>query len=126
MWMRLLLLRIQLCNHIGGWFDACRWAIIKDEAVYQRMTTYMMLNTAGVSRDSQLRALKLLKVVLQGRGREIFEFGYESMRDRWENLINTLLASKRFSLQKIEPQFCSFFQKVRAPSPGNMLLLKIY
>jgi hypothetical protein len=90
------------------------------------MTTYLMSNTFGVSRDSQLRALKLLKVVLQGRGREIFEFGYESMRDRWESLINTLLSSKRFSLQKLAPQFCSFFQKVRAPPPGNMLLLKIY
>lgn len=83
------------------------------------MIEYTGLNTMGVSRDAQLRALKLLKVVLEGRGREMFKFGYETMRDRWEKLRETLSISKRFSLQKIEPQHCNFFQKAREPSPGN-------
>ncbi|XP_059460442.1 tryptophan aminotransferase-related protein 3-like [Corylus avellana] len=105
----------KLTGHAGARFG---WAIIKDEAVYERMTTYMALNTIGVSRDSQLRALKLIKVVLEDRAREIFEFGYEIMRDRWEKLSKTLSTSKRFSLQKLAPQYCSFSQKVRAPSPA--------
>ncbi|KAJ7974003.1 Tryptophan aminotransferase-related protein [Quillaja saponaria] len=102
-------------GHAGSRFG---WAIIKDEAVYQRMQSYVGYNTMGVSRDTQLRALKLLSVVLEGEGREIFEFAYNTMRQRWERLSNILSMSKRFSLQKIAPQFCSFFQKVRGPSPA--------
>ena len=99
---------------------ACRWAVIKDEAVFERMTTYLTLNTIGVSRDAQLRALKLLNVVLQGRsGRDIFEFGHKIMSDRWEKLNQTLSVSTRFSLQKIGSQYCNFFQRIPEPSPGN-------
>ncbi|GLT65408.1 hypothetical protein SLA2020_378440 [Shorea laevis] len=105
----------KLTGHAGSRFG---WAIIKDEAVYERMTTYLSLNTFGVSRDSQLRALKLLKVVLRDGGREIFKFGFQTMRDRWEKMSNTIFTSKRFSLQKLEPQYCTFFQKVRGPSPA--------
>ncbi|GLT65407.1 hypothetical protein SLA2020_378430 [Shorea laevis] len=106
----------KLTGHAGARFG---WAIIKDKAVYERMTTYMDLNTIGVSRDSQLRALKLLKVVLKDGGRGIFEFGFQTMRDRWEQLRNTLFKSERFSLQKFdEPQYCTFFQKVRGTSPA--------
>ncbi|KAJ0087044.1 hypothetical protein Patl1_07985 [Pistacia atlantica] len=95
-----------------------RWALIKDEAVYERMINHMTLNTMGVSRDSQLRALKLLKVVLQSRGREIFEFGYKTMQNRWEKLSKIVSLSNRFSLQEIAPQYCNFFHKVRPASPA--------
>ena len=96
-----------------------RWAVIKDEAVYQKMLTYINSNTMGVSRDAQLRALKLLDVVLEGDGKEIFQFAYTTMRERWMRLRHIISKSKRFSLQKIAPQYCSFFKRVRDPSPGN-------
>lgn len=100
------------------WF--CRWAVVKDEAVYQRIVLYMTLSEMGVSRDAQLRALKLLKVVLEeGEGNEIFEFAYQTMRKRWERLGQVISMSNRFSIQEIPPQFCTFFQKVRGPSPGD-------
>lgn len=87
--------------------------MIKDEALYQRMVTFVGLNTMGVSRDTQLRVLKILKVVLnEGGGREIFQFGYSTMKDRWEKLSKTISKSKRFSVQEIEPQYCTFFQKI--------------
>lgn len=105
----------KLTGHAGTRFG---WAIIKDKAVYDRMIQYMDLNTMGVSRDSQLRALKLLKVVIEGGGREIFDFGYKTMRDRWQKVSETLSKSKRFSLQKIAPQYCNFFHKVRESSPA--------
>ncbi|KAL9666951.1 hypothetical protein QQ045_001295 [Rhodiola kirilowii] len=38
------------------------WAFVKDKATYERMSAYMMFSTMGASRDTQLRALKLLKV----------------------------------------------------------------
>ena len=96
-----------------------RWALIKDEAVYQRMSTYVKLNCLGISRDAQLRAYKLLKVVMEGSGREIFEFGHATMKNRWEKLSSALSVSKRFSIQDIAPQYCTFFQTVRAASPGD-------
>ena len=97
----------------------CRWALIKDKDVYETMLDYMSLNTVGVSRDTQLRAFKLLKVVTQGRGREIFKFGYKTMKDRWEKLNKALLMSRRFSVQENSPQYCTFFGKVKRPSPGD-------
>ncbi|KAK6246457.1 hypothetical protein QUC31_001223 [Theobroma cacao] len=105
----------KLTGHAGSRFG---WAVIKDESVFDRMTKHIGVNSIGVSRDSQLRALKLLKVVLEGEGREIFEFGHQTMKIRWENLVKGLSSSNRFSLQKIEPQYCTFFHKVRESSPA--------
>ncbi|KAG6784009.1 hypothetical protein POTOM_009691 [Populus tomentosa] len=105
----------KLTGHAGSRFG---WAIIKDKDIYQRMLTYLTLNTLGVSRDSQLRALKLLKVVLATGGREIFEFGHETMRKRWEKLNKVISTSKRFSLQKIMPRYCTYFQQIRGASPA--------
>ncbi|XP_015886333.2 tryptophan aminotransferase-related protein 4-like isoform X1 [Ziziphus jujuba] len=105
----------KLTGHAGARFG---WAVIKDETIYQRMTMYIGVNTMGVPREAQLRALKLINVVLQGRGREIFEFGYKTLSNRWENLSQTLSVSTRFSLQKIGDQYCRFFHKVRKPSPA--------
>ncbi|THU72823.1 hypothetical protein C4D60_Mb04t16250 [Musa balbisiana] len=96
------------------------WAVIKDEKIYERVTRYMLLNTMGVSRDTQLRVLKLIKAMIEAVGREddIFEFGYRTMRERWSKLISIVSASNRFSLQKLSPQFCSYFKKSREPSPA--------
>ncbi|CAL0328560.1 unnamed protein product [Lupinus luteus] len=105
----------KLTGHAGTRFG---WAIIKDEEVYLKMLTYVQLNTMGISREAQLRALKLLDVVLEREGREIFEFGYKIMRDRWMRLKKVLSKSTRFSLQKLSPQYCSFFKRVRDPSPA--------
>lgn len=105
----------KLTGHAGSRFG---WAFIRNEEVYQRMYRYLQLNTMGVSRDTQLRALKLVKVLVEDGGREIFEFGYKTMTKRWERLRKSLSMSKRFSLQKIPPENCTFFQKVRDPTPA--------
>jgi hypothetical protein len=88
------------------------------------MANYMDLNTYGVPRETQLRALKLLNVVLDGNGRQMFDFGYEAMKYRWEKLTKTFSASERFSLQELEPKYCSFSKEVRAPTPGSFLYSK--
>ncbi|XP_027357438.1 tryptophan aminotransferase-related protein 4-like [Abrus precatorius] len=105
----------KLTGHAGSRFG---WAIIKDEAVYKRMLTYMDLSTYGVSRETQLRVLKLLKVVLSGNGRSMYEFGYNTMKNRWTRLGKILSQSKRFSIQDLKPQSCSFRQQLRTPSPA--------
>lgn len=84
------------------------------------MTSHLQLNTMGVSRDTQLRALKLLKVVLEDGSRDIFEFGYAKMKNRWERLRSAFSLSNRFSLQKLPSQHCNFFQKLREPTPGGL------
>jgi len=77
----------------------------------------------GVSRDVQLRVLKLLDVATEGDGKEIFQFTYSTMRDRWIRLKQIIYKSKRFSLQKLSPQYCTFFKRVRDPSPGKCQFL---
>ncbi|CAK9134670.1 unnamed protein product [Ilex paraguariensis] len=105
----------KLTGHAGTRFG---WALVKDEAVYQRMLEYISMSELVTSKDTQLRALQLLKVVLEGDARQIFDFAFHRMRDRWEKLSKTLSTSKRFSLQVIAPQYCTFYQKVRGPSPA--------
>ncbi|XP_058111304.1 tryptophan aminotransferase-related protein 3-like [Magnolia sinica] len=102
-------------GHAGSRFG---WALIKDEDVYQKMSNYTRLNTQGVSRDTQLRAFKLLKTVLKDGGRDLFQFGHNTTRDRWVRINNILSKSKRFSLQKLAPKYCSYFKKITDPSPA--------
>ncbi|PSS19522.1 Tryptophan aminotransferase-related protein [Actinidia chinensis var. chinensis] len=105
----------KLTGHAGSRFG---WALIKNEAIYQRMATYVYENSVGVSQDTQLVALKLLKVVLEGNGGDFFDFGSTTMRSRWETLSEALSVSNRFSIQEIEPRYCRFFRQVRVTSPA--------
>ncbi|KAL8172393.1 hypothetical protein V2J09_024197 [Rumex salicifolius] len=106
----------KLTGHAGSRFG---WALIKDEALYEKMKEYVRYNILVLSHETQLRALKLLKVAVEkGEGREIFEFGHGKMRDRWQRLNQVLSKTQRFSLQHIPSQFCNFFQRVREASPA--------
>lgn len=105
----------KLTGHAGSRFG---WAVVKDENVFQRMSTHMTMSTLGVSRDTQLRALQLIKEVLSQRGKEIFDYGYRTLSNRWEKLNETLSISTRFTLQEIGAQYCNYFQKIRGPSPA--------
>lgn len=101
------------------YLDYGRWALVKDEGVYQRMSQYITLAEMGLSREAQLRALSLMKTILKGNGAAIFEFAHQKMQYRWQKLSETISLSKRFTLQEISPQFCNFFEKIRDPSPGD-------
>ncbi|CAN6455947.1 unnamed protein product [Victoria cruziana] len=104
----------KLTGHAGSRFG---WAVVKDKGVYQKMEDYVELNTLSVSHDVQLRALKLLNVVLDS-GSEIFRFGYETMRSRWLTLQRVISRSNRFSLQRLSPHYCKYFKRVTGPSPA--------
>ncbi|KAG9143752.1 hypothetical protein Leryth_011426 [Lithospermum erythrorhizon] len=105
----------KLTGHAGSRFG---WALVRDENVYSQMNMYLSMSEMGISRDTQLRAFQLLKTVVEGDGKDIFRFAYSNMKKRWENLTKIISLSKRFSLQEISPQYCTFFQKVRGPSPA--------
>lgn len=87
--------------------------------------TYMSLSTYGVPRETQLRVLKLLKTVLKGEAKELFGYGHGIMMERWNKLSRVLSSSTRLSLQELEPQHCSYSHKIRAPSPGNIIIIII-
>ncbi|KAL0440386.1 UNVERIFIED_CONTAM: Tryptophan aminotransferase-related protein 4 [Sesamum latifolium] len=104
-----------LTGHAGSRFG---WAIVKDKDVYENMLKYKSLADSGTSKDTQLRALKLIKVVLEDGGRGIFNFAHKTMRGRWTKLNHVLSLSKRFKLQEIPPAFCNYSRTVRGASPA--------
>ncbi|KAL0324887.1 UNVERIFIED_CONTAM: Tryptophan aminotransferase-related protein 4 [Sesamum radiatum] len=102
----------KLTGHAGSRFG---WALVKDKQVYENMIQYIQIAEMGTSKDTQLRALQLLKAI---HGQKIFHFAYKTMRDRWEKLSEIVSRSNRFTIQEIPPLFCNFFEEVRGPSPA--------
>ncbi|OIS97363.1 tryptophan aminotransferase-related protein 4 [Nicotiana attenuata] len=105
----------KLTGHAGS---RVGWAIVKDVNVYKRMMEFIDVAEMGTSKDGQLRALTLMKVVAQGDGKQLFNFAHQILSDRWEKLSRIFSLSKRFSLQRIPTQYCTFLDRVRAPSPA--------
>ncbi|KAF6149486.1 hypothetical protein GIB67_011387 [Kingdonia uniflora] len=105
----------KVTGHAGSRFG---WAVVKDKDVYERIAQYINLNILVATHDTQLRALKLLSVALKGGGKELFGFGYKAMRHRWKKLSRSLSKSSRFSLQNLEPMYCTYFEEVTGPSPA--------
>nr|BAD06448.1 alliinase-like [Allium cepa] len=108
-------------GHSGSRFG---WAMIKEEKVYNKITEYMQQNSEGTSHETQLRTLKLIKEILlqiktkRGTMGDINEFGYQALRKRWIELSKLVSSSNRFSLQKLAPEYCNYFKKIRDPSPS--------
>lgn len=90
------------------------------------MVKFIELNTIGVSKDSQLRAAKLLKVVSDGYELEradehtdrLFDFGRRIMAARWERLREVVKASGIFSLPEFPDGFCEFTKERTGIYPG--------
>ncbi|CAI8583374.1 unnamed protein product [Vicia faba] len=49
------------------------WALVKDLEVAKKMTKFIELNTIGISKDSQLRASKVIKIVLTAAKKKILK-----------------------------------------------------
>ncbi|KAJ4712388.1 Tryptophan aminotransferase-related protein [Melia azedarach] len=100
------------------------WALVKDTEVAKKMTKYIELNTIGVSKDSQLRAAKVLKVVANScepSGDEdecFFEFSHHQMTMRWNQLRMAVQKSGLFSVPDFPPQFCTFLGRAFGPQPA--------
>ncbi|KAI3810420.1 hypothetical protein L1987_20032 [Smallanthus sonchifolius] len=105
----------KLTGHAGTRFG---WAIIKDKDVYEKFLNYIFTAYLGISKDTQLRVLKLLKVAIEQDGKPLFQFAYNKMRDRWDRLTSVLSKSTRFSTQNRHHLHCNFFNKTRLPSPA--------
>ncbi|XP_052176032.1 tryptophan aminotransferase-related protein 2 isoform X2 [Diospyros lotus] len=92
------------------------WALVKDEEVARKMTLFIELNTLGVSKDSQLRAAKIMQVVADscgnayspGEAQTFFGYGYHHMAKRWKQLRAAVEKSRLFSLPNFPTAFCNF------------------
>ncbi|CAM0909622.1 unnamed protein product [Alopecurus aequalis] len=107
----------KLSGHAGSRFG---WALIRDEKVAQRVNDYIMQNTMGASRDTQLRMLNIFKVILANlqSKEDIFAFGRDVMATKWRKLNAAVSRSRRISLQNIPPEYCTYFDGIREPSPA--------
>lgn len=91
------------------------------------MTKFIEINTIGVSKDSQLRAARVLQAVSDdydsiGNVKEnerFFEYNYSVMVKRWKELRAAVDRSEKFSLPKFPPDRCTFSGQTFEPQPGN-------
>ncbi|CAL4951865.1 unnamed protein product [Urochloa decumbens] len=101
------------------------WALVKDRDVAKKMTKFIELNTIGVSKDSQLRAAKVLKAVSDAyelpEAREehrLFDYGRRKMIERWSMLREAAAASGIFSLPEETSGYCNFANETAATNPA--------
>lgn len=92
------------------------------------MTKFIEINTIGVSKDSQVRAAKILQTVSDGydhvrtaeQNENFFEYAYSHMVNRWKDLRAAVKKSGHFSLPDFPPGMCTFSKRVFEPQPGNV------
>ncbi|XP_040378013.1 tryptophan aminotransferase-related protein 2-like [Oryza brachyantha] len=110
------------------------WALVKDTAIARKMTKFVELNTIGVSKDSQMRAAKVLAAVSEGYERRpeqpkgtvtpppppprLFDFGRRKMVERWSMLRAAAAASGIFSLPDETSGYCNFTNQTAATNPA--------
>ncbi|WOL01235.1 tryptophan aminotransferase-related protein 2-like [Canna indica] len=91
------------------------WALVRDKVIAKRMIKFIELNTIGVSKDSQLRAANILKVVsdgyelpICGSEHRLFNYGRKLMSVRWQKLREAVKVSGIFSLPEFQSALCKF------------------
>uniref|UniRef100_A0A2P2IIT1 Alliin lyase n=1 Tax=Rhizophora mucronata TaxID=61149 RepID=A0A2P2IIT1_RHIMU len=100
------------------------WALVKDQEIAKKMTKFIELSTIGVSKDSQLRAAKVLEVASNSCEHpasikvSLFEFGYRQMAERWRLLRAAVKQSGLFSLPEFSPGLCKFSGRSFEPLPA--------
>lgn len=100
---------------------------MKDADVAKKMIKFIELSTIGVSKDSQLRAARVLKVAADSCyqagssefSESFFEFNYHLMAERWQLLREAVNVSGLFTLPQFSSGFCRFLQQVSDPQPGK-------
>ncbi|VVA38390.1 PREDICTED: tryptophan [Prunus dulcis] len=102
------------------------WALVKDPEVAKKMIKFIELSTIGVSRDSQLRAARILEVIINSSqnpagpesGESFFKISYHLMAERWQLLREAVNKGRFFSLPDFQQGFCQFLNQVSQPQPA--------
>ncbi|XP_057949229.1 L-tryptophan--pyruvate aminotransferase 1-like [Malania oleifera] len=102
------------------------WALVKDKEVAKKMTKFIELNTIGVSKESQLRAAKIMEVIYQGyqnfgtpaKLENFFEYAQCLMAGRWNKLREVVKNSETFTLPQYPQEYCYFSRQSSQAHPA--------
>ncbi|KAH9624311.1 hypothetical protein KSS87_005226 [Heliosperma pusillum] len=102
------------------------WALVKDQQIAKRMTKFIELSSIGVSKDSQLRAAKLLQAVSDSsehaydfkESEDFFEISYHLIADRWKQLREAVNQSRMFSTPEFPLAFCNYSNRTFRTQPA--------
>ncbi|KMT10657.1 hypothetical protein BVRB_5g117730 [Beta vulgaris subsp. vulgaris] len=99
------------------------WALVKDEEVAKKMTKFIELSSIGVSKDSQLRAAKILQAVSDscehgGESRSFFEVSYQNIAGRWKKLREAVKESGILSTPEFPSAFCQYKNQTFSTQPA--------
>lgn len=105
----------------------CSWALVKDEEVAKKMTKFIELSSIGVSKDSQLRAAKILQAVSDscehgGESRSFFEVSYQNIAGRWKKLREAVKESGILSTPEFPSAFCQYKNQTFSTQPGRFII----
>ncbi|KAJ0441206.1 putative transaminase [Helianthus annuus] len=91
------------------------WALVKDREIARKMTTFIEINTIGVSKDSQIRAAKILEAISDScdhanekDAETFFDYSYKLMAERWKEIREAVSKTELFSLPDFQQETCSF------------------
>lgn len=91
----------------------------------KRMIKFIEVSTIGVSKESQLRAAKILEVIYEGcenghaNTENFFQYGQCILTTRWNKLRDVLKQSDLFSLANYPTLYCNFTGEFTTAHPGN-------
>ncbi|XP_011101296.1 tryptophan aminotransferase-related protein 2 [Sesamum indicum] len=102
------------------------WALVRDQEIAKKMTKFIVLSTIGVSKESQIRAAKILQVVADSHehrgnfkeGEAFFEHSYNLMAKRWKKLRDAVKKNKLFTLPDFSRGACNFSRRAFASQPA--------
>ncbi|GMH21505.1 hypothetical protein Nepgr_023347 [Nepenthes gracilis] len=103
------------------------WALVKDKEVAKKMTKFVELSSIGVSKDSQLRAAKILQAMSdsteQVSGSEVasdnfFEVSFGLMAERWRQMREAVKKSRLFSLPELPSALCNYLKRTFETQPA--------
>ncbi|XP_073048636.1 tryptophan aminotransferase-related protein 2-like [Primulina eburnea] len=102
------------------------WALVKDQEIAKKMTEFIVLSSIGVSKESQIRAAKILQVVSDSHkytgdfneGEAFFEHSHKLMARRWKQLRDAVKNGKIFTLPEFPLGHCSFTNRSFASQPA--------
>ncbi|CAN1795075.1 L-tryptophan--pyruvate aminotransferase 1, partial [Linum perenne] len=119
----IMLFTLTKCSGHAG--SRIGWAIVKDKEVAKRMTMFKQVCTIGVSKDSQVRAAKILNVIADdcenhdiSSDENFFGQNRKEMEERWIKLKEAIRVQDTFTLPKYPQQYCNFSKKFFHPTPA--------
>ncbi|KAH0691714.1 hypothetical protein KY290_018578 [Solanum tuberosum] len=102
------------------------WALVKDEAIAKKMVKFIEISSIGVSKDSQVRAAKILDVIndsyedskTSNESKRFFDYAREEMAKRWSQLREVVNKGQAFSLPTLPVGECNFSHHTFATQPA--------